>query len=60
MEALSGYTLFFLIGLIPIIIGSSKQKFGFAIGGFFACAVSGFILGSLLENCRLWHFYCIH
>lgn len=37
-----------LIGAIPAICGAIKQKIGLAIGGFFACLVSGFILGMIL------------
>ena len=32
-----------LIGAIPAICGAVKQKMGLAIGGFFACLVSGLI-----------------
>ena len=37
-----------LIGAIPAICGAIKQKMGLAIGGFFACLVSAFILGMIL------------
>ena len=37
-----------LIGAIPAICGAIKQKPGLAIGGFFACLASGFILGMIL------------
>ena len=37
-----------LIGAIPAICGAVKQKMGLAIGGFFACLVSGLILGMIL------------
>lgn len=37
-----------LIGTIPAICGAIKQKIGLAIGGFFACLVSGLILGMIL------------
>ena len=33
-----------LIGAIPAICGAIKHKIGLAIGGFFACLVSGLIL----------------
>lgn len=36
-----------LIGAIPAICGAIKQKPGLAIGGFFACLVSGLILGMI-------------
>lgn len=35
-------------GIIPAICGAIKGKIGLAIGGFFACVVSAFILGLLL------------
>ena len=37
-----------LIGAIPAICGAVKQKIGLAIGGFFACLVSAYILGMIL------------
>lgn len=37
-----------VIGAIPAICGSIKQKVGLAIGGFFACLVSSLILGMIL------------
>jgi len=36
------------VGMIPAISGAVKGKIGLAIGGFFACAVSGVIFGLLL------------
>ena len=36
------------IGAVPLICGIIKRKIGLAIGGFFACVVSAFILGALL------------
>ena len=36
------------VGMIPAISGAVKGKIELAIGGFFACAVSGAILGLLL------------
>ena len=35
------------MGIIPAIAGAIKGKIGLAIGDFFACAVSGAILGLL-------------
>ncbi|MBN1621889.1 MAG: hypothetical protein JW871_04795 [Endomicrobiales bacterium] len=35
-------------GLVPFIIGMNKNKSSLAITGFFACMVSGAILGLLL------------
>ena len=37
-----------LIGAVPAICGAVKQKIGLAIGGFFACLVSGLLLGMIL------------
>ncbi|MCA1031200.1 hypothetical protein LCL95_09210 [Bacillus timonensis] len=37
-----------LCGIVPAVVGAVKQRIGLAIGGFFACAVSGVILGLLL------------
>ena len=37
-----------LIGAVPAICGAIKQKVGLAIGGFFACLVSGLLLGMIL------------
>ena len=37
-----------LIGAIPAICGAIKQKIGLAIGGFFACLLSGLLLGMIL------------
>jgi len=36
------------VGMIPAISGAVKGKIGLAVGGFFACVVSGAILGLLL------------
>ena len=33
------------VGMIPAISGAIKGKVGLGIGGFFACLVSGLILG---------------
>ncbi|MCR5641534.1 MAG: hypothetical protein K6G04_09310 [Lachnospiraceae bacterium] len=47
-----------LLGLVPLISGIKKQKIGFAIGGFFACVVAGFLLGIILglPVCALFTF----
>ena len=37
-----------LIGIIPVILGALKCKFGIGVGGFFACVASGLILGLFL------------
>lgn len=43
-----GFISGLLVGIIPVVIGALKQRLGLGIGGFFACAVSGIILGLLL------------
>lgn len=35
-------------GCIPLIYGLSRGQLGLAIGGFFACVVSGFIGGAIM------------
>ena len=47
-----------VIGLIPLIYGLIKHKYGFAIGGFFACVVGHFLLGLFLSIplCILFSF----
>lgn len=37
-----------IVGAIPAVCGAIKGKIGLAIGGFFACLVSAFLLGLLL------------
>lgn len=39
-----------LIGLIPLLLGAIKNKLGLGIGAFFACALSGSIMGLLLAG----------
>ena len=43
-----GFLFGILVGIIPVVIGAIKQRLGLGIGGFFACAISGLILGLLL------------
>ena len=38
-----------LVGAVPAICGAVKHKIGLAVGGFFACLASGFLLGLLLS-----------
>lgn len=47
-----------IIGAIPAICGAVKGKIGLAIGGFFACLVSAFLLGMILAIpvCALFVF----
>jgi len=35
-------------GCVPLIYGVSKNQLGLALGGFFACTVSGCVLGAIL------------
>ena len=35
-------------GCVPLIYGLNKNQLALALGGFFACIVSGFVLGALL------------
>lgn len=46
-------------GAIPAITGAIKGKLGLAIGGFFACLVSSFILGLILSipTCAIFMFF---
>lgn len=37
-----------LSGCVPLIYGLSKNQPALALGGFFACIISGFILGAIL------------
>ena len=36
------------VGIIPVVLGATRDKLGLGIGGFFACALSGAALGLLL------------
>ena len=47
-----------LVGAVPAISGAVKGKVGLAIGGFFACLVSGLILGLIgaIPVCALFMF----
>ena len=38
-----------LVGAVPAICGAIKHKIGLAIGGFFACLISSFLLGLILS-----------
>lgn len=38
-----------LVGLVPLIIGVKKKKTGLGVGGFFASAVSGAVMGLILS-----------
>lgn len=48
-----------LIGAIPAVCGAIKHKIGLAIGGFFACLISGLILGIILAIpvCAVFLFF---
>jgi hypothetical protein len=46
--SVSGLLAGTLIGIVPVIMGALKCKFGLGVGGFFACVASGLILGLLL------------
>ncbi len=37
-----------LVGIIPVVVGALKDSPGLGIAGFFACAISGAVLGLLL------------
>jgi len=37
-----------LSGCVPLIYGLNKNQLALALGGFFACIISGFVLGALL------------
>ncbi len=37
-----------LAGLVPLIVGSKKRQMSLGLGGFFACAISGAVLGLIL------------
>jgi len=37
-----------LSGCVPLIYGLKKNQLALALGGFFACIVSGFALGAIL------------
>ena len=37
-----------LSGCVPLIYGLNKNRLSLALGGFFACVISGFVLGALL------------
>jgi hypothetical protein len=37
-----------LLGCIPLITGMKKNQVGLALGGFFACIISGAVLGCIL------------
>lgn len=47
-----------IVGAIPAVCGAIKQKFGLAIGGFFACLGSALLLGLILAvpMCALFLF----
>lgn len=35
-------------GCVPLIYGLNKNQPALALGGFFACVISGFVLGAIL------------
>ena len=46
-----------LVGLVPLITGMKKNQPALAIGGFFACTITGAILGLILAvqtACLFW------
>ena len=55
MEKITSYAIFgaivgLLLGLIPLINGVKRGKQGLGIAGFFACALSGGLLGIILAG----------
>lgn len=51
MESIIGALLIGgICGLGPVIVGALKKRMGLGIGGFFACLLSGLILGILLAG----------
>ena len=46
-----------LVGLVPLITGMKKNQPALAVGGFFACIITGAILGLILAvptACLFW------
>jgi hypothetical protein len=37
-----------LSGCVPLVYGLQKNQLALALGGFFACVISGFALGAIL------------
>ena len=48
--AIAGTIAGLLLGLIPLITGVKRGKQGLGIAGFFACTVSGGLLGIILAG----------
>ncbi len=45
-----GFIFGLVVGLVPVIVGGLKGRLGLGVGGFFACAVAGAILGLILAG----------